>query len=157
MIILIILGAIFLAVLITMIVLQIVAKKIQRDNWILADDLNEASLWLLLPLVIVMVGLITASSFAIAGRAETLKEHAYITYQTEYEILMYRIENQKDHVLEDTELYNAIVEYNTTIRYEQKLIKSKWVGIFHDQSIAKCKEIDLSAFSKEVQNAEDKG
>lgn len=82
------------------------------------------------------------------ARVGTTRELDYIQTQSQYEVLIYRVENQKDHVLEDVELYNDIVEYNTAIRKKQKLIDSKWVGIFYDKSIAKCKEIDLSAFSK---------
>lgn len=105
---------------------------------------------------VVIIALLFAGGFAIGAAAGEKHDKAYIEMNSQYEVLMYRLENQQDHVLEDTELYNSIVEYNTTIRYEQKLVGSKWIGIFHDKSIMKCKEIDLSAFSKDVQN-EQKG
>lgn len=102
-------------------------------------------------MVVLIVGLLTASGFAIDAKVGEKYDKEYIKMNSQYEVLMYRIENQKDHILEDTELYNSIVEYNTTVRKEQRLVNSKWIGIFYDKSIAKCKEIDLSAFSKEIQ------
>lgn len=104
-----------------------------------------------------IIALVVAGGFAIGAAASEKHDRAYIAMNSEYEVLMYRLENQKDHVIEDTELYNSIVEYNATVRIEQRLVASKWIGIFHDKSIMKCKEIDLSAFSKGVQNGKDKG
>lgn len=101
--------------------------------------------------LVITTALVVAGGVAIDAVVCEKHDKAYIEMNSQYEVLMYRIENQQDHVLEDTELYNSIVEYNTTVRSEQRLVKSKWVGIFHDKSIMKCKEIDLSAFSKEVQ------
>lgn len=107
--------------------------------------------------LVITIALLFAGGFAIDAVVCEKHDKAYIEMNSQYEVLMYRLENQKDHVLEDTELYTSIVEYNTTVRREQKLVESKWVGLFHDKSIAKCKGIDLSVFNKEVQNAEDKG
>lgn len=161
MIILIILGIVSLGLIIAVISLRIMVRKDTHTKSIkeqvYGTTLENASMGLAIVLAFVVAGLIIASGFAIATEVGTTKEFAYMRNQMKYEVLMIRIENQKDHVLEDVELYNDIVVYNTTIQKEQKLLDSKWVGIFHDQSIAKCKEIDLSAFSKEVQNGEDKG
>lgn len=155
MIILIIFGATALGLIITGITLKAVAhnmrRKQTREGWVFAPraaELDESCLWLLAPLVFVITGLIVTGVCAIVARVGTTRELDYIQTQSQYEVLIYRVENQKDHVLEDVELYNDIVEYNTAIRKKQKLIDSKWVGIFYDKSIAKCKEIDLSAFGK---------
>lgn len=158
MIILIIFGATALGLIITGITLKAVAhnmrRKQSRDGWVFAPragELDEACLWLLAPLIFVITILIVAGVCAIAARVATSRELDYIQTQSQYEVLIYRVENQKDHILEDIELYNDIVEYNTAIRKKQKLINSKWIGIFYDKSIAKCKEIDLSAFGKEAE------
>lgn len=158
MIILIIFGTTALGLIITGITLKAVAhnmrRKQSRNGWVFApraDELDESCLWLLAPLIFAITGLIITGVCAIAANVGTTRELAYIQNQSQYEVLIYRIENQKDHVLEDVELYNDIVEYNTAIRKKTKLIDSKWIGIFYDKSIAKCKEIDLSAFSKEVE------
>lgn len=107
-------------------------------------------------MVVLIVSLIVAGGFAIGAKVGTKYDKAYIEMNSQYEVLVHRLENQSDHILEDTELYNDIVEYNTTVRQEKKLLDSKWIGIFYDKSIMKCKEIDLSAFSKGVQNDKDK-
>jgi len=102
--------------------------------------------------IVVTFILCTLCVIIAVAKVEEKYERGYIEKQTEYEVLIYRIENQKDHVLEDTELYSSVLEYNKAIRYAQKAINSKWIGIFQDKSVAKCKEIDLSAFGKETKN-----
>lgn len=70
----------------------------------------------------------------------------YNKYKSEYEVLNYRLENQKDHILEDKELYNDIVNYNQIIRKEKIYCDNIWVNWYHDSSITKCDIIDLSQY-----------
>lgn len=77
---------------------------------------------------------------------ESKNNVGYNKYQSEYEVLNYRLKNQKDHILEDKELYNDVVTYNQIIRKEKIYCNNIWVNWYHDSSITKCNIIDLSQY-----------
>lgn len=72
--------------------------------------------------------------------ATTVPEHI-----AEREILVYRLDNQKDHVLEDVELYQDITNFNSQIYYAKSVDTNPWINWFVDRSWACIEPIDLPA------------
>lgn len=72
--------------------------------------------------------------------ATTVPEHI-----AEREILVYRLENQTDHVLEDVELYQDITNFNSQIYYAKSVDNNLWINWFIDRSWACIEPIELPA------------
>lgn len=72
--------------------------------------------------------------------ATTVPEH-----MAEREVLVYRLENQKDHVLEDVELYQDITAFNSQIYYAKSVDTNPWINWFVDRSWACIEPIELPA------------
>lgn len=72
--------------------------------------------------------------------ATTVPEH-----MAEREVLVYRLENLTDHVLEDVELYQDITNFNSQIYYAKSVDTNLWINWFVDRSWACIEPIALPA------------
>lgn len=72
--------------------------------------------------------------------ATTVPEHI-----AEREVLVYRLDNLKDHVLEDVALYQDITAFNSRIYYAKSVDNNPWINWFVDRSWACIEPVELPA------------
>ena len=77
---------------------------------------------------------------AVAG-AKTMNDVPL--HEAEREVLLYRLDNQQHHIVEDMELYEDILSFNSSITRAKTFDDNIWVGWFIDRSWADVEPIEL--------------
>lgn len=64
-------------------------------------------------------------------------------YQVKREVLAYRLENRDQHIVEDLELYDDILEFNSHVVYAREYADDPWIGLYVDKAWLGIDEIEL--------------
>lgn len=64
-------------------------------------------------------------------------------HEAEREVLVYRLDNQQHHIVEDMELYEDVLSFNSSITRAKTFDDNIWVGWFVDRSWADVEPIEL--------------
>lgn len=64
-------------------------------------------------------------------------------HETERKVLVFRLENQQQHIVEDIELYGDILEFNSNVAHARVHDNNLWTNWFVDRSWAAVEPIEL--------------
>lgn len=87
------------------------------------------------------VALAVLSILAISANAYVEERRAQ--YEAEREVLAYRLENRDKHIVEDLELYDDILEFNSNVVYAREYADDPWIGLYVDKAWLGIEEIEL--------------
>jgi hypothetical protein len=92
---------------------------------------------------IVLGGFLLLICLVMIPVAQIPKEADYQATLNEKEVLEYRLENQEDNVLENSILYNDIVEFNNKVIMHKVNSNNLWINWFYNKKLGQIDTIEV--------------